>query len=219
MSDDANLHDFQPAILAFLIVCLTMYVIVFAFSYSMYINNKMKFYQTKQTRKTLILLMGVISLIWLALAIWASLDVNTFANNAYAIPLSWVLFALSILHLIGITFFVNRLNKSKHKIADFYNEDWNRLVSELKLKVEADHVAQTLKDKHARYYSILLQKYSFIMTQLDHYDEKQYQQILTDIVMFNDMHTTKWNRKYNNLQLLFFYEMCAKLYSKSVPIA
>jgi uncharacterized protein YejL (UPF0352 family) len=53
------------------------------------------------------------------------------------------------------------------------------------------------------------------MAQLDHYDDKQYQQILTDIIMFNDMHTTKWSPRYNNLQLLFFYEMCAKLSSKN----
>jgi hypothetical protein len=109
----------------------------------------------------------------------------------YAIPLSWILFALSILHLIGITLFVNRLNKSKHKIADFYNEDWNRLANDLKLKIEIDNTEKLLKEKHARYYSTILQKYNFIMAQLDHYDDKQYQQILTDIIMFNDMHTTK----------------------------
>jgi Tfp pilus assembly protein PilO len=63
MGNGANLNDFQPAILVFLIVCLSLYAVVFVFSYSMYINNKMKFYQTKKTRKTLLLLMGVISLI------------------------------------------------------------------------------------------------------------------------------------------------------------
>jgi hypothetical protein len=50
---------------------------------------------------------------------------------------------------------------------------------------------------------------------LDKYTPAQFERFLTDIIMFNDLHTTKWSKNYNNVQLLMFYEMCLKLQQKA----
>jgi hypothetical protein len=38
--------------------------------------------------------------------------------------------------------------------------------------------------------------------------------LLTDIVIFNELFTTKWSKKNNTLQIIKFFELCLLLQSK-----
>jgi hypothetical protein len=173
----------------------------------------MKFYKAENTKISVIFLLGVITLIWLALGIWSLIDDHYFANNAFTIPMSWILFGLSLIYIFMLIFIPRFLNKHKHQIANFRNENWSELIQELKSQ-KHERTAIIIK-KHARYYSIIKQKYDFVMLMLDKYNSTQFERFLTDIILFNDMHTTKWSKNYNNVQLLMFYEMCLKLQQKA----
>jgi hypothetical protein len=41
-----------------------------------------------------------------------------------------------------------------------------------------------------------------------------YDQLLADIVVFNEIFTIKWNKRYNLFQMKKFYELCIALQQK-----
>jgi hypothetical protein len=49
---------------------------------------------------------------------------------------------------------------------------------------------------------------------LDAYKPDIFNNILIDIVMFNETCTTRWSKKYNDVQLKIFFELCLKLQQK-----
>jgi hypothetical protein len=48
---------------------------------------------------------------------------------------------------------------------------------------------------------------------LNSFSKDNYQNILTEIIMFNESMATKWSKKNNSVQLKKFYTMCIRLQS------
>ncbi|OAV64794.1 hypothetical protein Barb6_03099 [Bacteroidales bacterium Barb6] len=105
-------------------------------------------------------------------------------------------------------------NQNKHQIANFRDEDFTGALANVQKAIQANDKTEILNHKHKNYYSTIKQKYEMIMLMMDKFQPDQYQNILVEIVMFNDLHTTKWSRTYNNVQLNMFLQMCCALQNK-----
>jgi hypothetical protein len=49
------------------------------------------------------------------------------------------------------------------------------------------------------------------MSMIKSFSIDKYQNILTEIIMFNETMATKWSKKVNSVQLKMFYELCLQL--------
>jgi hypothetical protein len=107
------------------------------------------------------------------------------------------------------------VNKNKKSVTDFRNENFQSLLDKLIQQKPSDEYLQKFKRKHVRYCSNLDQRFNIINNILDVYKPEMYQQVLVDIVMFNEVNTSKTGGKSNYLQLKMFFELCLKLQEKN----
>jgi hypothetical protein len=83
-----------------------------------------------------------------------------------------------------LIFIKHIVNKHKHDLSQFRNENFTQLLEQVKTQgINLD----TFNKKHIRYVSQLQQRYEIANSDVN----KQYEQLLTDIVIFNELFTTK----------------------------
>lgn len=152
---------------------------------------------------------------FLTLAIMVSIQHTYFRNNAYMLPMTWIITVMSIAHLTAIIIITKLVNRKKRNIENFRGEDFQAILDDLRKNKPSDEYLNKFKQKNQRYYSILEQKYTIINSILDQYKPDMYTEALTSIIMFNDTETTRWCKKRNYLQLEMFLNLCLKLQQKA----
>jgi hypothetical protein len=125
-----------------------------------------------------------------------------------------VLVGLAIIHILFLVFAKISVDKNKKNVTKFREENFQVLLDKLDEHKPSEEYLQNFKKKHIRYCTTLEQRYSIINTILDAYKPDMYQQVLVDIIMFNDVNTTKTGKKSNFMQLKMFYDLCIKLQQK-----
>jgi enoyl reductase-like protein len=82
-------------------------------------------------------------------------------------------------------------NRNKHQIGDFMQEDFAANLQKVEARLSQGDWTQKLKKNHTRYFSMLEQKSQIINNMLDAYKPDIFNNILIDIVMFNETCTTR----------------------------
>lgn len=194
------------------ILLLLIFCIGFVFLYSYYFNAKNKIYHKIKFNYSTWGMFGLLIFIFLLIAILLTvsfcLDVSSLAyKNIYVIPISWILLTFSIVLLVLVIVIKIKINSTRLEITNFRDENFQDLLNKVSLQIDE----KELENKHPRYFSILKQKQEIINTMMNSFSIEKYQNILTEIIMFDETMTTKWNKKLNMVQLKIFYEMCLKL--------
>ncbi|MDR3163715.1 MAG: hypothetical protein LBT77_01430 [Mycoplasmataceae bacterium] len=136
---------------------------------------------------------------------------NFFINNSYVTPCSWVLVFLTYLYLSLLFLIKYYVNRAKHDLVKFRDEDFNGLLKQMQ-QIKFDEAK--FFQKHLRYTSHIQQRYEMIMFTIQKNQNIVYDQLLADIVVFNEIFTIKWNKRYNLFQMKKFYELCIALQQK-----
>jgi hypothetical protein len=215
-----NFESFQPGLVVFFVLISALYVVVFAFTYLFYLNSKAKFYTKMSIKPTNYVLLGFVLVLFITLAVSVTVfhainDTVFFDNNPEVIPLSWILVFLSMFQLLLLILAKYLVNKNKKSVTEFRSENFQALLDKLIQQKPSDEYLQKFKKKHVRYCSNIDQRFAIINNILDAYKPEMYQQVLVDIVMFNEINTSKTGGKSIYLQLRMFYELCLKLQNKS----
>jgi hypothetical protein len=79
-----------------------------------------------------------------------------------------------------------RINKTRLDITNFRDEDFKTKLNNVIIDYEKE-----VESKHPRYYSIMKQKEDIIYSMLNSFSKDNYQNILTEIIMFNESMATK----------------------------
>jgi hypothetical protein len=137
-------------------------------------------------------MLGLLILVFLLMAILLTTS-NTFDNNSlvrknlYLLPISWILFALSVILLVTMIIIKNKINKTRLSMANFREENFKAKLE----KLNDYHYEKVVEQKYPRYFSILKQKQEIIMSMIKSFSIDKYQNILTEIIMFNETMATK----------------------------
>lgn len=201
------------SLLVISIILLILFIFGFILIYSFYFNSNNKLYHKLKfnysTWGIFCLLILIFLLVSILITINYTFDKNSIMRkNMYLIPISWLLFLLSVLLSATLLIIKNKINKTRLNITNFRQEDFK---SRLNIILNNFNYEDKLKQKYPRYYSILKQKQEIIMKMMQTFSNDNYQNILTELIMFNETMATKWSNKNNSVQLKIFYEMCVKL--------
>lgn len=174
------------------IILLILFIVGFVFVYSFYFNANNKLYHKLKFNYSSWGMFGLLIFIFLLTAIILTISYtyskdSLIHKNLYLIPISWILFLFSVILLITIILIKNKINKTRLEMSNFRQEDFRAKL----VNLNQMNYKKLVEKKYPRYFSILKQKQQIIGSMMKNFSPDKYQNILTELIMFNETSSTK----------------------------